>query len=363
MPVLSKLSSPTVLALSAGLFLTWAAWYDHYRRSRPDYLDKLVERRKSELLEERKRNDPLYHVKNLPLASNPNDPMTVQSFAMELMTEGEGAIEKGDKSLGASKIALGLAYFPAQQIQMIMMQLAQSLPQDIVMMIRERLNTARGRVQTQRIESMMGAKKMTDASSGISRLQDNATPVITEKPKEEEGPDDVDSIDGDSEERVVEVGEVKEEATKEEVKVEELPEDEQSQEAKIVELADDTKPEKPSEVEEKISEAINEASPESELPPSANPTQEEDSRETAELLAQEQELVEEVVETVVEEEQSQSEPEVLQAESQSTSDEPVKVEPETGAGEGQVQEKVEEPVVEAQAKGESLDLQEEEDLD
>lgn len=361
MSVLSKLSSPTVLG--AGLFLTWAAWYDHYRRSRPDYLDKLVERRKSELLEERKRNDPLYHVKNLPLASNPNDPMTVQSFAMELMTEGEGAIEKGDKSLGASKIALGLAYFPAQQIQMIMMQLAQSLPQDIVMMIRERLNTARGRVQTQRIESMMGAKKMTDASSGISRLQDNATPVITEKPKDEEGPDDVDSIDGDSEERVVEVGEVKEEATKEEVKVEELPEDEQSQEEKIVELADDTKPEKPSEVEEKISEAINEASPESELQPSANPTQEEDSRETAELLAQEQELVEEVVETVVEEEQSQSEPEVLQAESQSTSDEPVKFEPETGAGEGQVQEKVEEPVVEAQAKGESLDLQEEEDLD
>ena len=211
-------------------FLSWAAWYDHHRRSKPDYLDNLVEKRKNELLENRRKNDPLYLVKSLSLCSKPDDPMAVQEYAMNLMTEGEMELE-ADKNRGASKIALGLAYFPMQQLQMIFMQLSQSMPQDILLLIRERLNVAKARVQSQRIESMMAAqnkKKESEAAdkpkSAIEHLSSQAAGPIREITQSvDEEPKDVDSIDGDSEERIVDLGEVED---KEEPKIEELEEDE-----------------------------------------------------------------------------------------------------------------------------------------
>ena len=51
------------IGLAATAFVGWAVWYDKRRRSRPDYKKNLVEKRKNELIEERKKNDPSYRKK------------------------------------------------------------------------------------------------------------------------------------------------------------------------------------------------------------------------------------------------------------------------------------------------------------
>ena len=60
---MSVLSKPITLGLAAAGFLGWAVWYDKHRRSKPDYKKNLVEKRKNELIEERKKSDPAYRKK------------------------------------------------------------------------------------------------------------------------------------------------------------------------------------------------------------------------------------------------------------------------------------------------------------
>lgn len=381
------------------MVISWAAWYDHYRRNKPDYLDNLVERRKSELLENRKRSNPFYILETLPLCSKPSDPMEVQQFSMNLMTEGETDMEKGEKNLGTSKIALGLAYFPMQQIQMIMMQLSQSMPQDILLMIRERLNVARGRVQSQRVNEMISNQTKKQSESALEEAKKQAgTPVLIEK-GEDEGPDDVDSIDGDSEERIIEVGDVdtsgqaKPTETKHEdaESVENLPVDSESEQdgPKIIELTDEEGEDITTNVEQKISEAIKDEK-DSDMPETLEdlPQSQEDATkddEETDVLAQEQDLKvddKEEENTITISQQEQQEPEIEAQSSKSSSSsssgheilEPTLEQTEkialtaseeaAGAGEGAVSsvKKVDPSLVE-KSQGENLDLQDDDQLD
>ena len=249
------LSKPLKIAVAGTvLFCTWAVWYDNYRRSKPDYKEKLVEKRKEELRQKRILNDPLYHVKNLPLyEGDVSDMAGTQRYMMEMMQEGEAQlVPGGDVKKGCAMISIGMSYIPLQQRQMAFAQLAQALPQEVVMLLQKMIPVAAGRVQSQRVQKMFGAKGVMSGAGDVKDsselpkddlIKEISAGVGTDKKKvDDDGPDDVDSIDGDSEEvKIVEL-------ESEEAKVEELPadkkiEDEDLNPAQIEEVVND-QPEK-----------------------------------------------------------------------------------------------------------------------
>ena len=248
------LSKPLKIAAAGTVvFTTWALWYDNYRRSKPDYKQKLVEKRKEELRQKRILNDPLYHVKTLPLyEGDVSDMAGTQRYMMEMMQEGEAQlVPGGDVKKGCAMISIGMSYIPLQQRQMAFAQLAQALPQEVVMLLQKMIPVAAGRVQSQRVQKMFGPKGvMTGAGDVKDSSELPKDDLIREvgpgeaadkKKEDDDGPDDVDSIDGDSEEaKIVEL-------ESEEAKVEELPADEE------VEDKIDTGATTP----ERIEEAIN----------------------------------------------------------------------------------------------------------
>ena len=248
------LSKPLKIAAAGTVvFTTWALWYDSYRRSKPDYKQKLVEKRKEELRQKRILNDPLYHVKTLPLyEGDVSDMAGTQRYMMEMMQEGEAQlVPGGDVKKGCAMISIGMSYIPLQQRQMAFAQLAQALPQEVVMLLQKMIPVAAGRVQSQRVQKMFGPKGvMTGAGDVKDSSELPKDDLIREvgpgeaadkKKEDDDGPDDVDSIDGDSEEaKIVEL-------ESEEAKVEELPADEE------VEDKIDTGATTP----ERIEEAIN----------------------------------------------------------------------------------------------------------
>lgn len=220
-----------VLTIGTLAFTAWAVWYDNHRRSKPDYKQKLVEKRKEELRQKRIKEDPLYYVKTLPIyEGDVNNMQAVQMYMMEAMQEGEQLLATGGDGMkkGCAQIAIAMSYIPMQQRQMAFAQLAQTLPREILVLMQKMMPIAASRVQTQRLQSMF--KNQNNVAGGdnvIASARDSsalpANDIIREvnanDENKDDGPDDVDSIDGDSEERVVEVD------TLDEVKVEELPED------------------------------------------------------------------------------------------------------------------------------------------
>ena len=230
------LSKPIKIAVAGTvLFFTWAVWYDNYRRSKPDYKEKLVEKRKEELRQKRILNDPLYHVKNLPLyEGDVSDMAGTQRYMMEMMQEGEAQlVPGGDVKKGCAMISIGMSYIPLQQRQMAFAQLAQALPQEVVMLLQKMIPVAAGRVQSQRVQKMFGAKGVMTGAGDIKDssklpkddlIKEVGPGVGTNLKKvDDDGPDDVDSIDGDSEEaKIVEL-------ESEEAKVVELPVDKQEE--------------------------------------------------------------------------------------------------------------------------------------
>lgn len=136
-----------------------------------------------------------------------NSPSRIQQYMMSMMMDGERDIEAGRANEGCSKIAMGIAHMPAQQVQMVFMQLAQTLPANIVQNVKARYYPAKARVQTKMMEEMMERQKAAREraqQSALEKAKENDGPVIQEIAEAEQKPvanndepDDVDSIDGD----------------------------------------------------------------------------------------------------------------------------------------------------------------------
>jgi len=178
------------IAGSVTCALAWAVWYDSYRRSKPDYKKNLVEKRKQQLIEKRKLNDPDYYINNcIPLCDNPLDPQSQQVYMMKELQKGEQMLESGEIKKGSAHIAMGLAYLSQQQIQMTLANLRQALPQQMLSAVVAQLTPARKRCQTH---------MMTVQMSSQEKLRAQQTPIIEEKAEITEIPDGTDSLDGDS---------------------------------------------------------------------------------------------------------------------------------------------------------------------
>merc|ERR1712226_1111547 len=201
-----------------GVFVCWALWYDHHRRSKPDYLEKLMNKKKKALIEKHKREDPKYYANTVELIDTA-DPMAVQQQIMAVMMEGEALMGKDSidsKRQGAAKIATGLANYPQQMLGSILPQLqSQFSPADFEIVI-EALRTVKVRIQAKQMEKIFGVQKQTTAKT-IKPATKTIEPVKEEAKKSEDGPVDVDSIDGDDDDRIQEI---KEDTKEEQHKIE-----------------------------------------------------------------------------------------------------------------------------------------------
>merc|ERR1712241_475626 len=126
--------------------------------------------------------------------------------------------------------ACGLAYMPEQMYLATLQQLAQGLPPQVVKLIRECGLVARPRAKKQQMEFMFKKQEKSAFSQGDAKIQEvseaQAENIQKEENKPIEEPEDVDSIDGDTEEAPAE------EESKDEPKVQELEEDDIDEEEK-----------------------------------------------------------------------------------------------------------------------------------
>merc|ERR1712142_1140804 len=196
---MSVLSKPLfILGSSTTLFTVWALWYDHYRRSRPDYKSKLVQKRKQQLLEYREANDPLSYIKKIPLPEKATTTMELQKFQMEQLQKGELMLgNPAETDNGCAHIAMGLGFMDARRASMVLQQLHMSLPAEIIEKIRFYLRTAQARFEKQILDSIMTRNKPTP------KQEEPVLKEIKQNPNQE--PEDVDSIDGDSDEKIEEI--------------------------------------------------------------------------------------------------------------------------------------------------------------
>jgi len=188
------LSKPVMIAGLACSAVGWAIWYDRYRRSKPDYKAKLVEKRRNEILKKREQSDPFSYIKTISLCENPMDRQAIAMYTMEQTGKGEVLLDQGQHQKGAAHIAMGMAYMEQAQIQMVLSQLSMQLPQGIIQLILQFMRVAKGRTNAQMMEQMF--KRQDNQEKGDM-------PAISARKNDE--PEDVDSIDGDSEEKIIEI--------------------------------------------------------------------------------------------------------------------------------------------------------------
>lgn len=122
------------------------------------------------------------------------DRQQIAMYTMEQTGKGEVLLDQGQHQKGAAHIAMGMAYMEQAQIQMVLSQLSMQLPQGIIQLILQFMRVAKGRTNAQMMEQMF--KKQDKQERG------DMPPVSARKNDE---PEDVDSIDGDSEEKIVEI--------------------------------------------------------------------------------------------------------------------------------------------------------------
>lgn len=188
------LSKPVVITGIACSVVGWAVWYDRYRRNKPDYKTKLVEKRRNEIIKKREESDPFSYIKTISLCENPMDRQQIAMYTMEQTGKGEVLLDQGQHQKGAAHIAMGMAYMEQAQIQMVLSQLSMQLPQGIIQLILQFMRVAKGRTNAQMMEQMF--KKQDKQERGDM-------PAVSARKNDE--PEDVDSIDGDSEEKIVEI--------------------------------------------------------------------------------------------------------------------------------------------------------------
>merc|ERR1711981_186743 len=174
------------LAVATPIFAIWAFFYDRYRRNKPDYKKKLVEKRRAELKAKRERADPLYYLKSIPPCESFNAGQQ-QLYMMAQCEKGEQSLSTGDFEKGAAHIAMGLAFLSGMNLHMALQQLSMTIPTKVFTLVRDYLPTAKARTQTEMIRLMTARSEANGAT--IIETDDQGVPIE---------PQDVDSIDGDN---------------------------------------------------------------------------------------------------------------------------------------------------------------------
>merc|ERR1711976_891456 len=143
----------------------------------------------------RRRRSIFLH-QTIELCDNCMDRTSIAKYTMDQTGKGEQFLDQGENQKGAAHIAMGRAYMEQAKIQMVLQSLQMQLPQGIVQLIMQYLRVAKSRTNAQMMEQMF-------SKQGESKAVGDA-PVVSGRKEE---PQDVDSIDGDSEEKIIEIEE------------------------------------------------------------------------------------------------------------------------------------------------------------
>merc|ERR1711976_301805 len=143
----------------------------------------------------RRRRSIFLH-QTIELCDNCMDRTAIAQYTMSQTGKGEQLLDQGEHQKGAAHIAMGMAYMEQAQIQMVLQSLQMQLPQGIVQLIMQYLRVAKSRTNAHMMEQMF-------SKQGESKAVGDA-PVVSGRKEE---PQDVDSIDGDSEEKIIEIEE------------------------------------------------------------------------------------------------------------------------------------------------------------
>lgn len=181
--VFSKLISKEAIFIASSVTcctIAWGLWYDHKRRNKPDYLDKLVVRRRKELYQEIISKDPLYSVKyGIDLCENFYEP---EEYISEKISTGEKLLAEKKYNLAVAHIALALAYCEPKRRLNILTQISNFLPEQIMQLLGENLKFAFMRVsrQNEEYEKMIieAGRKQIDSLLENSESEKSNEPSI-----------------------------------------------------------------------------------------------------------------------------------------------------------------------------------------
>ena len=119
--MLSTQAQLTLAGVTGGLFLAYCVYFDHKRRSAPDFKKKLRAKREQQRREEERRNAPKY--------PNFKNEAEVQKYFFEEIQAGEDFLARGEVEEGVLHLANAVA--ASGQPTQLLNLLKQSLPPDV----------------------------------------------------------------------------------------------------------------------------------------------------------------------------------------------------------------------------------------
>jgi len=116
------------LGVTGGLFLAYCVYFDHKRRSAPDFKAKLKAKREKQKLEREQRNKPNY--------PDMRDEQAVQRYFLEEIQLGEELMMKGEVEEAVTHLAN--ACVASGQPMQIMQLLQQTLPPEVMRLVAQK---------------------------------------------------------------------------------------------------------------------------------------------------------------------------------------------------------------------------------
>ena len=137
-----------VAGLGAAAFIGYCVYFDHKRRSAPNFKEKVKARRKMA------SQQGGSHSSELPDLS---DQEAVQRFFLQEVQAGEELLSQGDVEAGVEHLSMAVAV--CGQPHSLLGVLQQTLPQPVYALLLQNLDKAQKRVRAHAMSTIQGVKK------------------------------------------------------------------------------------------------------------------------------------------------------------------------------------------------------------
>ena len=147
-----------VAGVGAAAFLGYCIYFDHKRRSAPDFKEKLRARRRRANQSKGSSGST-----NLP---NFSDQEAVQRFFLQEVQLGEELLSQGDIENGVEHLSMAVAV--CGQPHSLLGVLQQSLPQPVYALLLQSLDKAQSRVRSHVASKVPGLSSKSEAKEGMN---------------------------------------------------------------------------------------------------------------------------------------------------------------------------------------------------
>ena len=151
-----------VSGLGAAAFIGYCVYFDHKRRSHPDFKKKLKEKRKLQHKKDGGAGDV-----NLPDLS---DQEAVQRFFLQEVQLGEQLLSEGAVESGVSHLAMAVAV--CGQPQALLGVLQQTIPPQVYALLLQNLVVAQRKVRSHAVSSIPGLRPTASSEATLGTIED-----------------------------------------------------------------------------------------------------------------------------------------------------------------------------------------------